>query len=77
MWATGAKDESLNFLRHFTSNLIRDVENEKSVIKQQRSTVSKQKIEELSKLVARCWYKQGAWQTELKDEWNKVNILLH
>jgi FKBP12-rapamycin complex-associated protein len=40
----------------------------------QRPGVSKQKIAELSKLVARCFYKQGEWQAELKDEWSAVRL---
>ena len=72
MWATGLKDESLEFLRTFTDNLVRDI-NESAATKQQRSTVPKHKIEELSELVARCHYKQGEWQSELKSVWNKVS----
>ncbi|KAF8966334.1 atypical/PIKK/FRAP protein kinase [Flammula alnicola] len=73
MWATGAKDESLNFLRQFTGSLVRDVTNEINA-QTQRPAVSKQKMAELSKLVARCFYKQGEWQVELKDDWNSRNV---
>lgn len=74
MWATGLKDESLSFLKHFTLNLVRDVTNEMSA-QSQRPSVSKQKMEELSKLVARCYYKQGEWQMELRDDWGSVRCV--
>jgi serine/threonine-protein kinase mTOR len=71
MWATGAKDESLNFLRQFSTSLARDVMQETNA---QRSGVSKSKMAELSKLVARCYYKQGEWQAALKDDWSSVRL---
>ncbi len=74
MWATGSKDESLNYLKHFTLNLVRDVTTEMSA-QSQRPSVSKQKMEELSKLVARCYYKQGEWQMELRDDWGSVRYV--
>ncbi|PPQ67890.1 hypothetical protein CVT26_007090, partial [Gymnopilus dilepis] len=72
MWATGAKEESLTFLRQFSDSLARDVMQETNA-QTQRPSVSKQKIQELSKLAARCFYKQGEWQYELKDDWTSRN----
>lgn len=74
MWATGAKEESLNFLRHFSANLAKDLQTESNE-HAQRSGVSKQKLAELSKLLARCYFKQGSWQSELKGAWNSVSAL--
>jgi len=74
MWANGSKEDSLNFLRQFSASLARDVMQETNA-QTQRPSVSKQKIAELSKLVARCFYKQGEWQAELKDEWSSVCLL--
>lgn len=71
MWASGAKDESLNFLRQFSNSLAQDVIRETNA-QTQRPGVSKQKIAELSKLVARCYLKQGEWQVAQKDDWDKV-----
>ncbi|KAG1786401.1 FAT domain-containing protein [Suillus plorans] len=34
----------------------------------QRSGVGKAKLEELSRLLARCYFKQGQWQVELKED---------
>ena len=74
MWATGAKEESLNFLRQFSASLARDVMQETSA-QTQRPSVSKSKMAELSKLVARCYFKQGQWHVALKDDWSSVLCL--
>jgi FKBP12-rapamycin complex-associated protein len=71
MWATGARDESLRFLRQFSSNLSRDLQSE-TTEHTQRPGVSKQKLDELSRLLARCYFKQGEWQVELKGSWDEV-----
>jgi len=71
MWASGAQDESLSFLRQFSASLAGDVLRETNV-QTQRPGVTKQKIAELSKLVARCYFKQGEWQVALKDDWGAV-----
>jgi serine/threonine-protein kinase mTOR len=75
MWDTGAKEESLNFLRQFSSSLARDVMQETNA-QTQRPSVSKSKMAEMSKLVARCYFKQGQWQSALKDDWGSVRFSL-
>ncbi|PFH51827.1 hypothetical protein AMATHDRAFT_58344 [Amanita thiersii Skay4041] len=79
MWASGAKEESLDFLRQFSLNLSRDLQQQEPIIQPQRSAVSKQKLAELSKLLARCYFKQGEWQVDLKDDWGSRNVedILH
>ncbi|KAI0078720.1 phosphatidylinositol 3-kinase [Panus rudis PR-1116 ss-1] len=72
MWAADAKEASLQFLRHFTANLQRDLDSQPA--DQQQNPVIKQKMDELSHLLARCWYKQGEWQMAMKDSWNPRNI---
>jgi FKBP12-rapamycin complex-associated protein len=74
MWSTGAKEESLNFLRVFSTKMVRDLQQESSE-NTHRTGVSKQKLAELSKLIARCYFKQGQWQVELKEDWNSVSNL--
>ncbi|KAF9054520.1 atypical PIKK FRAP protein kinase [Panaeolus papilionaceus] len=64
MWANGAREESLNFLKHFSESLSHDVMQETNG-QTPRASVSKTKIAELSKLVARCFYKQGEWQSAM------------
>ncbi|KAH9004515.1 atypical/PIKK/FRAP protein kinase [Lactarius hatsudake] len=78
MWASGSKEESLNFLRTFATSLSRDLETE-TTQRGQRSGVSKQKLDELARLLARCYFKQGEWQMELSDNWATRNVkdILH
>jgi FAT domain len=71
MWASGSKEESLNFLRSFSTSLSRDLEAE-TTQRGQRSSVSKQKLDELARLLARCYFKQGEWQMEFSDSWDTV-----
>lgn len=73
MWASDAKEESLNFLYGFTNSLSKDLEVERSdtIV----SFVSKQKMEELSKLLARCYFKQGEWQVAMKEDWGSVSAV--
>ena len=61
----------MNFLRSFATNLSRDLEAE-TTQRGQRSSVSKQKLDELARLLARCYFKQGEWQMELSDSWATV-----
>ncbi|KAM6497086.1 phosphatidylinositol 3-kinase [Amanita muscaria] len=79
MWATGAKEDSLEFLRQFATNLARDLQQQEPNVAMQRSNVSKQKLAELSKLLARCFFKQGEWQVALRDDWGSRNVedILH
>jgi serine/threonine-protein kinase mTOR len=69
MWATGAKEKSLNFLRQFSARLAGDVVQETNEQTQRSSALT---LAELSKLVARCYYKQGEWQAALNDDWSSV-----
>ena len=47
----------------------RDVDAEPA---EQRSGSSKQKLSELSKLLARCYFKQGEWQVAFREDWYTV-----
>ncbi|KAG5650773.1 hypothetical protein H0H81_011098 [Sphagnurus paluster] len=78
MWATGAREESLRFLRQFSASLSRDLQVEKSE-NPMHGEVPKQKLTELSKLLARCYFKTGEWHSELADDWARRNIddILH
>lgn len=70
MWANGAREESLSFLRKFSKSLAEDLEIERG--DHSTSYISKQKTEELSRLLARCYFKQGEWQVTMKEDWGKV-----
>lgn len=72
MWANGSREDSLNFLRHFSASLARDLQMETKE-HSQRPGVSKHKLDELSRLLARCYFKQGQWQVELKEDWGAVS----
>ena len=71
MWAKGSTEDSLNFLRQFTGSLAADIARETNA-QTQRPNVSKDKITELSKLVSRCYLKQGEWEVKLRDDWSQV-----
>ena len=70
MWAQGEREPSLNFLRQFASSLSSDVKTEPS-----RSGVPRPKYDEISRLLARCYFKQGQWEAELDTEWQSVSRL--
>ncbi|KAH8093828.1 FAT-domain-containing protein [Cristinia sonorae] len=70
MWAAGTKRESLEFLRQFTASLSRDLEAETN----NSQPVLRQKMDELSRLLARCFYKQGEWQMAMKEDWSSRNV---
>ncbi|KAJ2934856.1 hypothetical protein H1R20_g2275, partial [Candolleomyces eurysporus] len=78
MWARGAKEETLHHLRQFTASLAKDIQHEGNE-QSHRSNVSKARLGELTKLLARCYFKQGEWQAVLRDDWSKRNIqdILH
>ncbi|KAF7308846.1 Serine/threonine-protein kinase TOR [Mycena kentingensis (nom. inval.)] len=72
MWAEGrAPQETLMFLRRFIENLINDLEaEEKSQSTDLRSAlVSQPRTSAVSKLLARCYFKLGEWQAQLRPDW--------
>ena len=72
MWACGAKSESLNYLREFTSNLAEDLgmatvdEHENLVLPDIRASP---RLAEFARLLARCYFKLGEWQVAVNDDW--------
>lgn len=73
MWSRGQKAEALNHLVDFTSKLSHDLGlNENEAITQPLpKTVPgiNDDIEKFTKLLARCYLKQGEWKIEMDDEW--------
>ncbi|KAJ7779782.1 phosphatidylinositol 3-kinase [Mycena metata] len=61
MWAQGAREESLAQLRQFTITLARDL--------QATEQAAGPRVAELSKLLARCYFKQGEWRVALDENW--------
>ncbi|KAF7362629.1 Serine/threonine-protein kinase TOR [Mycena venus] len=68
MWAQGAREGSLAELRQFTVSLAKDLQAESSD-HAQRAGLPKQRLNELKKLLARCYFKQGEWQVALDENW--------
>ncbi|GBE86637.1 Serine/threonine-protein kinase tor2 [Sparassis crispa] len=81
IWATGAREESLSYLRSFSANLSRALQSEPGSHAQVDVPKRKidEKMDELSRLLARCYFKQGEWEVALKDNWSTRNIkdILH
>ncbi|KDQ22311.1 hypothetical protein PLEOSDRAFT_1051426 [Pleurotus ostreatus PC15] len=74
MWEKGGKkEESLQFVRQFAINLAKDIEHESSE-NGPLSTASETRLEDRTRLLARCYLKQGQWQKELKEDWDQRNI---
>jgi FKBP12-rapamycin complex-associated protein len=80
MWAQpNSKEKTLDFLRTFSAQLAHDLQQESGDHSHTRlgNPVSKQKLTELSKLLARCYFKQGEWQAQLSDSWSSVSNAEH
>ncbi|KAL9713509.1 phosphatidylinositol kinase- protein kinase tor1 [Leucoagaricus gongylophorus] len=82
MWARpDSKEKTLEFLRTFSSQLAHDLQQETDDNAHQRigNSASRSKLNELSKLLARCYLKQGQWQAQLSDSWSSRNTedILH
>ncbi|KAJ7180725.1 phosphatidylinositol 3-kinase [Mycena filopes] len=69
MWASGAQEQSLIFLRQFTGSIANDLEMEVSKEPDPRPVAINPRVTHLSKLLARCYFKLGEWEAELRPEW--------
>ena len=70
LWSSKRHDESLKFLLRFTHGLAKDVVPEVDL----SIPGNKQKLDELSRLLARCYFKQGQWQVALHKDWDTVSL---
>ncbi|KAJ7879902.1 phosphatidylinositol 3-kinase TOR1 [Mycena olivaceomarginata] len=66
MWASGARTDSLLFLRQFTATIANDLEAE---VNRQAERESNPRVARISKLLARCYFKLGEWEAELRPDW--------
>ncbi|KAJ6518876.1 phosphatidylinositol 3-kinase [Mycena sanguinolenta] len=66
MWANGARQDSLLFLRQFTNTISNDLEAE---VNRQTDRESNPRVARISKLLARCYFKLGEWEAELRPNW--------
>ncbi|KZT69244.1 phosphatidylinositol 3-kinase [Daedalea quercina L-15889] len=80
IWATGAREESLSYLRTFCTNLEKGLQNGSGGHPpdpaRQRPN---EKMDEISRLLARCYLKLGEWQVAQRDDWGSRSIkdILH
>lgn len=65
MWANGAKESSLTYLRQFSSNLSRDLQAPDDT--HTHPWIARERKNQLSKLLARCFFKQGQWQIQAQS----------
>ncbi|CCD22553.1 phosphatidylinositol kinase-related protein kinase TOR1 NDAI_0A03960 [Naumovozyma dairenensis CBS 421] len=77
LWAGGAKKEALRHLIGFTSRMAQDLGLDPSNLIAQKipqsTPVSHSHVEEYTKLLARCFLKQGEWRTCLQPSWRQEN----
>ncbi|KAJ6525906.1 phosphatidylinositol 3-kinase [Mycena vulgaris] len=80
MWSRGAREESLAELRQFAVRLAGDLKVESSD-DAQLAGPPEHRFTQLSKLLARCYFKQGEWQAVLNVNWYRndsgLNDVLH
>lgn len=77
LWAVGSRQEALKYLIGFTSRMAHDLGLDPSnMIAQnvsQNHSLSTANIEEYTKLLARCFLKQGEWRIALQPNWRDEN----
>lgn len=73
LWASGSQKEALRHLIGFTSRMAHDLGLDPSnMIAQsvpQNSTIAPSHVEDYTKLLARCFLKQGEWRVSLQANW--------
>ncbi|KAM0787611.1 hypothetical protein ACM66B_003678 [Microbotryomycetes sp. NB124-2] len=75
MWATGAREETLTFLREFTNKLSGDLGMHPDGNHAASAELSQTgKVAEFTKLLARCYYKLGEWQSAMQEDWGSDAI---
>lgn len=86
LWSTGNQQDALSFLADFTDRMsqqigtnLNDVLSQSQVqphptITQPVSPVTNQAVEDCSRLLARCYLKQGEWQVALDKTWYLGNV---
>ena len=74
MWSNNARDQSLNFLHTFSSTLRKDLEMQLSERAPRPGAVARQRLDEMQRLAARCFFKEGQWRDALKETWTDVSF---
>lgn len=77
LWATGSQKEALRHLIGFTSRMAHDLGLDPSnMIAQsvpQNSIIAPHHVKDYTKLLARCFLKQGEWRISLQSNWRMEN----
>ncbi|BGP55274.1 hypothetical protein JCM8202_000651 [Rhodotorula sphaerocarpa] len=69
-WATGAREETLAFLRDFTAKLSADLGiHPEGEMAANAEVVNSGRKAEYTRLLARCHYKLGEWQGAMQEDW--------
>ena len=71
LWAIGSREETLRYLYDFTEDLTRDLRRDSG--SSTGREVAKVKLDRFSRLLARCHFKQGEWQSALHEDWGEVS----
>ncbi|AOW06792.1 armadillo-type protein [Yarrowia lipolytica] len=77
MWATGNWEDALNHLVDFTNRMSLDLGLDPEDLITQKlpseGAAVPKKIQDYTRLLARCFLKQGEWQISLQDDWKEKN----
>ncbi|GAA93365.1 uncharacterized protein L969DRAFT_91224 [Mixia osmundae IAM 14324] len=75
MWASGAREETLAYLRDFTARLSQDLGLQGSGDRRaQTELLMSDSLQDYTHLLARCYYKLGEWQMTLQDDWGSEHV---
>ncbi|RDX49678.1 atypical/PIKK/FRAP protein kinase [Lentinus brumalis] len=70
-WAKGEREDALAYLREFSRKLAHDIQSGRTP---GAEPVGNKKLEELSRLLARCYLKLGQWKFAVEEEWHTGNV---
>jgi serine/threonine-protein kinase mTOR len=76
MWAAGPRLETLEYLHTFAVSMGKDLQEASERSSRPGGPEPKTPTEDLSRLLARCYFKLGEWQMELNSSWTSVCFLL-
>jgi hypothetical protein len=70
LWANGERTLSIERLRNFVDELSRDLDGRHE--RHPSKALSTTKVDELSRLLAKCYLKLGEWKYEIEQNWKSV-----
>lgn len=82
MWATGVRAQTLGCLQEFTDRLATDLRNGAAAAAGSATTLTGlhkggATEEDLARLLARCYLKQGEWQFAIQEKWTPVRLFAY